>query len=440
MLFMAEGRRQLKREVGVFGAVFLGLGSILGSGVFVALGLGAGLAGPAVLLAIVAAGLLALCNGINSAQLAANHPTSGGTYAYASRWFGPRLGFTAGWLFLLAKSASAATAALAFGGYLNFMLGKQSHPAVPALIAIAGVTILILLGIRRTNLVNVAIVSVTILGLLAFMLPGFGIMLQGLAPVGNFKPFWGVEGSTEPLWPAMFEATALMFVAFTGYGRVATLGEEIRDPRKSIPIAIFATLAITMLLYLGVATVAIALVGADEFAAASVESVAPLLTIADFFNNLFPLADTIITIAALAAMLGVLLNLILGLSRVLFAMGREGDLPGFLGLTTEKSGPFAAILVIALFVASLLLLGTIERTWSLSAFPVLLYYAITNLTALRLAKAERLYSPVFAYLGLVGCVFFAFWVDPEIILWGCAIIVGGLGVQMVFRKKPTGAH
>ena len=251
---------QLRREVGLIGAVMLGLGSIVGTGVFVSIGIGAGVTGPAVVLAIAAAALVATANGLSSAQLAATHPVSGGAYEYGYRYLTPLLGFTAGWVFLLAKSASAATAALGFSGYLLDLAGIHNDGAriATALAAIAILTAVILGGIRRSNRTNTVIVSITLGALGLFVLLGIPSARAGTP--ANFIPFLVPAAGETPLH-AFLHATALMFVAYTGYGRVATLGEEVRDPRRTIPRAIVATLVVTMLLYVAVGYVAVASVG-----------------------------------------------------------------------------------------------------------------------------------------------------------------------------------
>ena len=223
----------------------LGLGSIIGTGVFISLGIGASIAGPMILPAIGLAGLVALCNGLSSAQLAANHPVSGGTYEYGHRWLNPSLGFVAGWMFLCAKSASAATAALGFALYLN-----PEHSLPIALAIVWVITAITLLGIQRTNTINTLIVGAVLLSLIAFVVFG--------APAISANPQnWQSALDGENL-KNLLPATALMFVAFTGYGRIATLGEEVTEPRRTIPRAIIATLVSTTVIYIVVTWVALA--------------------------------------------------------------------------------------------------------------------------------------------------------------------------------------
>ncbi len=415
----------LRREVGVFGATMLGLGSIIGTGVFVSIAIAAGAAGPAVILAIAAAGLVALCNGLSSAQLAANHPVSGGTYEYGYRWLSPSLGFTAGWMFLCAKSASAATAALGLSGYaLHLVAPEHSGWLVPlALLAILIVTGLVMSGVRRSSRANTVIVSLTLLALIGFVLAGLPSVLR--VGTAQLTPFFApLNDSLSPV-EGFLRACALMFVAFTGYGRIATMAEEVREPRRTIPLAIISTLLVSIGLYSAVGSVALAAVGAEAFAAAGTQHAAPLESVARQFT--LPGVAIVVAIGAVTAMLGVLLNLILGLSRVVLAMGRRRDIPALFGrLRGTSPAPHAAVLLTGFLIAALALLGDVRATWSFSAFSVLIYYALTNLAAIRLSPHQRLYPRVIPWLGLSSCLLLAFWVEPHIWMIGLGLIVGGL--------------
>jgi basic amino acid/polyamine antiporter, APA family len=226
----------LKRELDVFGATMMGLGSIIGTGVFVSMGIAAGIAGPAVVIAIAVAALVATCNGLNSAQLAANHPVSGGTYEYGYRYLNPTLAFAAGWMFLCAKTASSAAAALGFAGYLLNLTTQGARWLVPVAVGtVCILTAIVLSGIRLSNRVNIAIVSVTLISLVAFIVAG--------APQVSASRL-SMQLEAVPL----LHASALMFVAYTGYGRIATLGEEVIEPSRTIPKAIIITLAVSMLI------------------------------------------------------------------------------------------------------------------------------------------------------------------------------------------------
>jgi basic amino acid/polyamine antiporter, APA family len=412
----------LKREVGVLGATMMGLGSMVGAGVFLSIGIAAGIAGPAVIPAIVLAALVATCNALSSAQLAASMPVSGGTYEYGYAYLTPWLGFTAGWMFLCAKTASAATAALGFAGYLLRTLNIAGGVVLIAILAVAVLTLIVLLGIRRSNRANLVIVSITLFALLVFVVGGLlAVSARGSQP---WLPFFRPSPDSGAVWPGVLEATALMFVAFTGYARIATLGEEMRDPTRTIPRAIIYTLIVSAILYIAVGTVGIATIGPEALAMAARADVAPLVVAARTFN--IPGASWIVAIGAMTAMLGVLLNLILGLSRVVLAMGRRGDMPGWFAEVGSSGSPAPAIIVVGIAIGALALTGNAEVTWSFSAFTVLIYYAITNLAALRLPSDRRLYSPLFAWGGLAACLGLAFFVEREIWLIGLGLIAAGL--------------
>jgi APA family basic amino acid/polyamine antiporter len=403
----------------------MGLGSIVGTGVFVSIGIAAGVAGPSVVLAVVLAALLAGCNALSSAQLAASHPVSGGTYEYGYKYLSPALGFTAGWMFLCAKSASAATAALGFSGYLLHAAGQdQDLLRWVALAAVAVLTALVHGGLRRSNAANIVIVSLTLLSLAAFVVAG----IPSLSQVGlsHFEPFLrSAPGKPWSGWTNLLQATALMFVAYTGYGRIATLGEEVTEPRTTIPTAIVATLLTSVVLYGAVTVVAVGTIGSEALQQATAGEVAPLEVVASHFH--LPQTRWVVALGAVTAMLGVLLNLIIGLSRVVLAMGRRGDLPQRLGqLDKNGTSPRAAVTFTGLLIVGLTLLGSVKAAWSFSAFTVLVYYAITNLAALRLKGDSRLYPRLVSWCGLAGCLLLAFWVEPPYWIAGLSVLTLGL--------------
>ena len=390
----------------------LGLGSIIGTGVFISLGIGASIAGPMILPAIGLAGLVALCNGLSSAQLAANHPVSGGTYEYGHRWLNPSLGFVAGWMFLCAKSASAATAALGFALYLN---PENSLPIALAIVWV--ITAITLLGIQRTNTINTLIVGAVLLSLIAFVVFG--------APAISANPQnWQSALDGENL-KNLLPATALMFVAFTGYGRIATLGEEVTEPRRTIPRAIIATLVTTTVIYIVVTWVALANAG-NQFSS--------LAIIAQTFSGTGLVK--VLTAGAIIAMASVLLNLVLGLSRVVLAMGRRCDLPKTTARITDSTKvPAVATIVVGCLITGLVYVGDMKLTWSFSAFTVLVYYALTNLCAIRLKIEERLYPSWVSYIGLFACLCLAVFVEWRIILAGLSLIALGLALRWLFVKR-----
>ena len=417
----------LKRQLGLSSAILLGLGSILGTGVFVSIGLSVGVAGNWALGALGIATFLAMMNALSSAQLAANHPFSGGTYAYGYRYLRPEIGFVAGLAFLLAKSASAAAAAIGLVSYLAVLTGWEAMAlnwiAAGVVVLMTG---LVAGGLRRANLVNTLLVTITLGALVALIVTA--VMAVGGADVPN--QLEGDWGAAKPA--SLIEAAALLFVAFTGYGRIATLGEEVKTPRRTIPGAIITTLLVTGMLYFGVLASGLAVLGEAGLTEQMQTSPAPLQAIAGAIDA--PALKLFLSVAAITAMAGVLLNLLLGLSRVAFAMGRQGDAPSALGRVSVRNEPLVATVFVGLFIAVIALFGGLFMVWSFSAFTVLIYYAITNLAALQLSAKERLYSPIVPVLGLVGCVGLAVGVTGTAIFYGGFALGFGLAVRWIFKR------
>ncbi|HET8885451.1 MAG TPA: APC family permease [Salinimicrobium sp.] len=424
-------KNELKRHLKTPGAVLMGLGSIIGTGIFVSIAIATQVAGNGVVIAIVIAAVLAALNGLSSAQLAAAHPVSGGTYEYGNRFLNSYFGFTAGWMFLIAKSASAATAVLGCIGYLFYAFDVDSRKGlilVFGLLLLLLVTYLVSGGISRSNLANKIIVSVTLVGLGVLVVVGFFV---------NGIPFQPIEEAiTNTSGSAILYAAALMFVAYTGYGRIATLGEEVDEPRKTIPRAIIIAMILIVVLYLAVSLTALQIIGAGAFGQTVEGEVAPLMAVAQALS--VPVIGPVITVAAITAMLGVLLNLILGLSRVMLSMARRKDLPEKLSKVNSRTqSPRNAVWATGLIIGLLVLSGDVVFTWSFSAFTVLIYYAITNLSALLMPADLRLYPRWIPVLGLAGCLFLAFWIEPHIWLCGIALIIIGLIWHWIALKVKT---
>lgn len=413
----------LNRELRLADAVWLGLGSILGTGIFVSLGLAAGVAGPSVIIAILLAAVVATLNALSSAQLAAAHAVSGGTYEYGYHFLRPLWGFLAGWVFLLAKSASAATAALGLAGYICGFVG--SYRVSPHWIGcglVLMMTSIVLLGARRTSRVNTVVVSITLLSLCAFVLAAGYVWATSDAPSLGER-FFPVDGFRHR-FSSLLQATALMFVAYTGYGRIATLAEEVAEPRRVIPKAIIATLCVSAVVYFAVAVAVIATVGPHYLYKAAVINVAPLSSAARTFD--LPWLPPLLAVGAATAMLGVLLNLILGLSRVVLAMGRRADLPqAFARLSPVGRTPTLAVAGVGLAIALLALFGSISTTWRFSAFTVLVYYAITNAAALAMPVEQRIFPRWISAVGLTSCFSLLFFLDS--ITWFYAVILMAAG-------------
>lgn len=419
---ISQKSQSLQRRIGLAGATAFGLGAILGTGVFVTVVTATQQHGATVLIGIALAALAAVCNGLSSAQLAAAFPVSGGTYEYAYRVLNPWLGFTAGWLFLCAKCASAAAAALGAASYLQLWLPQtaQIPAALIAVMILFCVGLVTLSGIRWANGFNLVLVVVSLSSLAFFV--GEVALSQERYEVQV------VPSSSLSVWGTL-QAAAIMFVAFTGYGRIATLGEEVQAPRRTIPRAVIVTLILTAGVYLCVALATLRLLSISD----STEPPQNLLELAS--PHVSHLAIVWLTVGALAAMLAVENNLILGLSRVVLAMGRRGDLPARLAqLNQQNTSPTAALILVVMSIGLVILISDFKIAWEFSALTVLVYYGITNVCALRLDKSQRLLPPWVSILGVMLTFGLAVFIQPKV--WGVAAVLLLLGwcVRVFFQN------
>ncbi len=403
----------LRRDLRLLDAVGVGFGAIIGAGIFVVTGVAAGVAGPAFLVGLLLAGLAATCNALSSAQLAAEYPRSGGTYEYGYRVLHPWAGYVAGWMFLASKTAAAGTVALGLAGYLDALV-PGLHPRAIAVGAIVVFTVLNYFGVKRSSRANLAIVAVSLSALLLFVVAGATSFraehLRPFAPAG---------------WGGTMEAAAILFFAYTGYARIATLAEEVHDPKRTIPLAIIITIAGAILLYGALAAVAVGAVGAASMA----DTAAPLQVAARAFP--YPWVATAVSVGGVTAMLGVILSQLLGLSRMGFAMARRRDLPAFLARVHPRYGvPGRAVLLMGAIAAIVAATGTLRGVASAASFTILVYYGIANLAALRMPARAKLYPDFVPIAGFIGCGVLAFSLSASVIVAGVVVLAVGLLVRL----------
>ncbi|MEV3992013.1 amino acid permease [Streptomyces sp. NPDC049837] len=402
--------QELRRSLGVFDAVVIGLGSMVGAGIFVALGPAAGAAGSGLLLGLALAGAVAYCNAMASARLAARYPASGGTYVYGRERLGPFWGYLAGWGFVVGKTASCAAMALAVGSYV---WPEQTHAvAVAAVVALTAVNYG---GVQKSALLTRAIVAGVLAVLVAVVVSCLG---SGEADFGRLEP--GGDASAG----GVLQAAGLLFFAFAGYARIATLGEEVRDPARTIPRAVPLALGIALVLYVGVAVSVLSVLGARELG----DSVAPLADAARAAGAdwLVP----VVSVGAAVAALGSLLALILGVSRTTLAMARDGHLPRTLAAVHPRfQVPHHAELAVGLVVAVVAATADVRGAIGFSSFGVLVYYAIANASAWTLGSGR-----VLAVAGLAGCLALAFALPLSSVLAGTAVLAAGAVMYAVRRS------
>ncbi|MFE4542943.1 APC family permease [Arthrobacter sp. NPDC056727] len=421
--------QQLQRRLGVADATAIGLGSMLGAGVFVVFAPAARLAGNLLLVAITLAGAVAYCNAVASAQLAAKYPQSGGTYVYGRRQLGEWPGFLAGWGFVTGKSASCAAMALTFGQYVA--PGFATPVAVAAVAALTGVN---LLGITRTAFLTRILLAV-VLATLAFVATASILgphVSDGGAVPGQAGNAVSGPGSAWGVLPA----AGLVFFAFAGYARIATLGEEVKDPARVIPRAVLGALAGALVIYLGLGALLLAHLPVDVLAS----SPAPLLDAVK--QSGLAAGAPVVQAGAAAAALGALLALITGVGRTAMAMARERDLPSPLARAGGRHPvPVTAELAVAAVVVLLLLTTDVLTVVGFSSFGVLLYYAVTNAAAFTLQDRPRHAPRWLNAAGLAGCLVLAFTLPAASALGMAAVMAAGLAGRAVVlraRKRRLG--
>lgn len=376
----------LARRLGLRDAVVIGLSAMIGSGVFTVYAPAAAAAGSGLVIGLAIAAFVAFANASSTAQLAARYPESGGAYRYGRERLGAWPGFLAGWGFVIGKTASCAAMAMTFAAYL-VPTEWQRPLAAAAVIALAAVN---LRGITRTARAAAIIVGFTVIVLLIVITAGGSALLQRGIPI---------DGLLDAGWPGILQSAGLIFFAFAGYARIATLGEEVRDPARTIPRAISIAFACALVLYTLIALVLLATLGAPALAA----STAPLVDLVEAAG--WPAVAPVVRLAAAVAALGALLALIAGIGRTALAMARDGELPHRLASVHPRTRvPHVAEIVVAVVIVALVLTVDLREAIGFSSFGVLGYYLVANLAALTQPADERQVPRALSAAGAIGCL------------------------------------
>lgn len=403
------GSEALARRLNGFDAVVIGLGSMIGAGIFAALAPAASAAGSGLLLGLGIAAVVAYCNATSSARLAARYPVSGGTYVYGRERLGEFWGYLAGWGFVVGKTASCAAMALTVGFYA---WPEQAHAVAVA--AVVGLTALNYTGVHKSAVATRVIVAVVLAVLAAVVV---AIAVSGHTEVSRLN----LTGDATV--GGVLRSAGLLFFAFAGYARIATLGEEVKDPSRTIPRAILSALAITLVVYAAVATAVLLVLGSNGLAAAA----APLDAAARA-TGLTWLAP-VVRVGAVAAALGSLLALILGVSRTSLAMARDGHLPRGLAVVHSRfQVPHRAELAIGAVVAVLAATADVRSVIGFSSFGVLVYYAIANSAASTLTREQGRPPWIIPVTGLIGCIVLAFALPVSAVISGALVLAAGAAI------------
>ena len=403
----------LVRRLGVTDAVVIGLGSMVGAGVFAVWEPAAQAAGSGLLIGLALAAVVAYCNAASSAQLAAVYPVSGGTYVYGRERLGEWWGFAAGWCFVAGKTASCAAMALTFATYV--VPGTEWLQRLLALAAVIALAAVNYRGVTRTAGLTRILVACT-LTVLALVL----VVLFTGEPHRDLPSLAG----TSPY--GVLQAAGLLFFAFAGYARIATMGEEVRDPARTIPRAISIAVLVAIGIYLAVGVALLRVLDPASTAA-------PLAAAVDTVGAAW--ASPIVRVGAAVASLGALLALIAGIGRTALAMARNHDLPGWLAAVHPRfQVPHHAEIALAVVVGVLVLTTDLRGVIGFSSFGVLLYYAIANASAFTQPADQRRWPRALNVIGLVGCVVLAVTLP-----WTSAVTADALlALALIARAVRTG--
>jgi basic amino acid/polyamine antiporter, APA family len=403
--------QHLERRLGLGSAIWIGLASMLGAGVFFVWSPAAAAAGELLLVSLGIAAVVACLNALSTAQLAMRHPIAGGAYSFGRETIGPWTGFSAGWLFLWGKTASVGAIALIAGGYLWPESARLVAVGLVAFFAVVNMT-----GIRSTAAVSAVLVSIVLAGLTAFVL---GIRLSG----GTGATASGASGIDVF---GVLQGAALIFFAFAGYARMATLGEEVRNPRRTLPLAILLALGIALFVYANVAVLCLTLLGPTTLAATD----SPLAALLGG-----PWEPVIRTVAGIAC-LGSLVGILAALSRTGLAMARNRDLPGGLArISARTKAPILAEATTALLAIVGVLTLPPETLVGLSSCAVLGYYGIAHAAAFRQPAEERWLPRAVQVAGLVGCAALALCLPLPAVLTTLAVLAAGLVIRAVAQRR-----
>ena len=404
----------LARRLGTGDAVMIGLGSMVGAGIFAAFAPAAAAAGAGLLIGLAIAAVVAYCNATSSAQLAAQYPTSGGTYVYGRERLGQWPGFVAGWGFVIGKTASCAAMAMTFAAYA--VPGPWQKPvAVAAVLALAAINYF---GVTRTAAATRVIVSFVLVVLAVVIVAG---LTSGAPALDGAEGLW-IQGG----WYGVLQSAGLLFFAFAGYARIATMGEEVKEPQRTIPRAILTALGLALVIYVLIAASVLMTLGASSVAS-SATPLADVVTARGWAG-----AEPLVRIGAAAAALGALLALVAGVGRTSLAMARHQDLPRWLAAVHPRHQvPHRAEITLALVVSGIILVADLRDAIGFSSFGVLVYYLIANIAAATQEGPHRRYTKAWQGLGAIGCVVLVATLPPTSILAGAAVLAVGLVYRLV---------
>jgi len=407
---------KLKRNLNLFDATALAIGAIIGAGIFVISGVAAGLAGPAIVLSIITAGIVSSLTAFSYTKLSSVFPEEGSIYIFAKKAISPFAGFITGWLWIFENIVAGATVSLGLASYVVSLFPQL--PLIPiAISAVLILTFLNLIGIKQSSIFNALLVLLKLSALFLFIIIGFFHL-----NLSFYEPFMpnGIGG--------VLNGAALIFFAYIGFGRPATAAEEIKNPRKTIPRSIILALALSTIVYILVGIVSVGLIPYQKLASSS----SPIADAVEYGIKIHWL-KLFVSFAAVVATLSVLLTTLIGVSRVTFAMSRDKSLPKFFSkIHTKLDTPYIAIIITGLITAILPIFGSLKQIASVTNFGALFVYSMVNLSAVMLLKKKikhdfkKLFHILIPLLGLISCITLLFFLNFESWLIGIIWIIIGI--------------
>ncbi|MCS7124438.1 MAG: amino acid permease [Candidatus Bathyarchaeota archaeon] len=400
-------------------ATAISVGAVIGAGIYVVVGVAAGYAGSALAVSTALAAVVSVFTALSFCELAAWQPLEGSIYEYVYRLISPFAGFLTGWMWIVSNTFAGAAVALGFASYLHALFPAFSPSWAAAMLCLF-FTVLNFVGIRQSALLN-NILVVAKLGILGFFVV-YGALYTNPLNFAGFNPF-----QLGALYAAFY-----IFFAYGGFARVAVVAEEVKDARRNVPRAILLSLLISTAVYVSVGVVAVGLVGAQRLA----ESSSPLTGAIKATGNVA--AAHLVSAGGLIATASVLLTAILGVSRMMYAMARRGDLPKKLGrLHPAFNTPHYAVWITGAAMTGLALFVDLTGVVAVSTFALLFYYTLANVAALKIKNHKRRYPKAVSILGTATCLTFlatTLPTKPEAWTIGIATIIVGVVYYVVEMK------
>jgi len=418
----------LKRTLNLLDATSVGVGAIIGAGIFVVLGIAIGYAGPSIIISIIVAGIVASFTAFSFAELGSAIPKEGGAYEFAFELISPFAGFVVGCLWLFAQIVAGAAISLGFASYFVaiFPIFSLKTVAVVAALLLTGLN---LVGIKQSTTINNILVIIKI-AILCFFI-AFGIFQIHPQNFSQFSPN-GLFG--------ILQGAGFIFFAYLGFGRIATLGEEVKNPGRNLPLSVLIALTVSVVIYVLTGLTA---TGLQDYRILA-QSGSPIAEAAKATGNFTLVAA--VSVGALIATVSVLLTNLIGSSRVAFAMARNGQLPKSISEVSSRFGtPYVSVLVMGALLAVLAFALDLKQTVAITSFAILSTHLMVNFSAIRLRKkmpkSTRFRVPFYPFipsLGILSCIILMFSLPEESwIVAGVVVVFGAVFYLLRMKQRPA---